>query len=324
MSTRSNSTMLLENENGIYRLPDFLIIGAMRSGTTSLYNYLARHPELFLVSMRGSKEPQFFSYYGESYSPHSSSIMANAWTLGDYIDLSRKAGPKQLIGDASTSYLYRYRQTISTIKKLYGPFASKLKIIAILRNPIERAWSIYMLKKQGGDWQRPMLDIAREFEKESCKDCYYNFISSGMYYDQIKAYKETFSGTKLFLFDEFKIEPESIVEQCLDHLNVANTKIPPQVGTIYNFSGIPRNRIVAPLYDFLFKKNRAKSMLKSLMPLQVRYSVKRILGSKVVKKIEIPAEVRQYLQPLFRENVLKCMEFFKSEKQVEMISRWIE
>jgi hypothetical protein len=316
--------MLLENTDGIIRLPDFLIIGAMRSGTTSLFNYLSEHPELFLVSMPGSKEPQFFSYFGESYSPHSPSIRANPWTLSDYIELSRSAGRKQLIGDVSTSYLYRYRQSIATIKKVYGSFASKLKIIAILRNPIERAWSIYMLKIQGGDWHQPVLDIAREFEKDCSQDNYYNFISSGMYYDQIKAYQEAFSEAKFFLFDELEAEPSTVVKQCLSHLNVVNAKVPRQVGTIYNYSGIPRNKFVTPLYDFLFKKNRIKSVLKTLIPLRIRYSMKRIIGSKVTKKGEIPTEVKKYLQPLFRENILRCLELFKNETQVKMMRRWVE
>jgi hypothetical protein len=316
--------MLVENANGTFRLPDFLIIGAMRCGTTSLFNYLAMHPELFLVSMRGSKEPQFFSYFGESYSPHPSSIKANAWTLSDYIELSQNARPKQLIGDVSTSYLYRYRQSIEAIKKVYGSFASRLKIIAILRNPIERAWSIYMLKKQGGDWNRPMLDLAREFQKDRSQDCYWNFISSGMYYEQIKAYKETFSDTKFFLFDEFKTDSESIVKQCLTHLDVVSSEVVKHVGTVHNFSGIPRNRFVSPLYGFLFKKNRAKTMLKSMIPIQTRYSMKRILGSKIVKKAIMPIEVRHYLKTVFRENILKSMKLFNDEKQIGMMSKWVE
>jgi hypothetical protein len=315
--------MLLENAYDTIRLPDFLIIGAMRSGTTSLFNYLAGHPELFLVSMRGSKEPQFFSYFGESYSPHPLSIRGDAWALSDYIELSRNAEPKQLIGDISTSYLYRYRQSIDNIKRIYGSFVFKLKIIAILRNPIERAWSIYMLKKQGGEWQRPMLDIAREFENDCSQDNYWNFISSGMYYDQIMAYKETFPDIKLFIFDELKLDAASLVKQCLSYLNLANTKIPRQVGIIHNFSGTPRNRFVRPLYEFLYQKNLAKSMLKCMMPIKMRYSVKRILGSKIVKKAEMPLEVRQYLRSVFKENILRCMELFKNEKQIEMMSKWI-
>jgi len=162
---------VLHNDRKV-TLPDFLIVGAMRSGTTSLYVYLNNHRAIFMPSL---KEPQFFSYLGEKCSPHPPEIRSTPWNLEDYVRLFKHARPGQIIGEASTSYLYIYQRTQKNIMAIYGEQVTNLKIIGILRNPIERAWSIYTLKKQGGGWKKDFFTIAREFEIEGSQYQYYNF-----------------------------------------------------------------------------------------------------------------------------------------------------
>ncbi len=127
--------MKVVSDNQTLVLPDFLILGAMRSGTTSLYHYLKQHPEIFMPSL---KEPHFFSYFGKPVSPLPSYIRSARWNLEDYLTLFESAMNGQLIGEASVSYLYYYRETIENIKRVYRDNYSQLKCIAILRNPVER------------------------------------------------------------------------------------------------------------------------------------------------------------------------------------------
>ncbi|MFO7870641.1 MAG: sulfotransferase [Kiritimatiellia bacterium] len=126
------------------RLPDFMIIGAPRSGTSSLYFHLRRHPEIFMPEL---KEPLFFNNFGKEVSPIRS---RSPWTLEDYAELFRPASEEQLVGEASALYLCAYRDTINSIKEVYGDKYRDLGIIAILRNPVERAWSGYLLLKRRG------------------------------------------------------------------------------------------------------------------------------------------------------------------------------
>src|SRR3989338_1474119 len=94
------------------RLPDFFIVGAAKSATTSLYAYLRQHPDIFMPAW---KEPMFFSY-GET--PLNTRLPAK--NLYKYARMFAPAQPHQLMGEASTTYLYRHVESIRNIKKAYG------------------------------------------------------------------------------------------------------------------------------------------------------------------------------------------------------------
>jgi hypothetical protein len=106
--------------------PDFLIVGAARSGTTSLYRYLRQHPDVFLPDF---KEPDFFV---------TEESARGVRTLAEYERLFRGATQKA-IGEASVGYLpdpgaaRRIRETL-------GPGT---RIVALLRDPVEAAWSLW-------------------------------------------------------------------------------------------------------------------------------------------------------------------------------------
>ena len=102
--------MKISYENQNIDLPDFLIVGAARSGTSSLYFYLREHPEIFMPEF---KEPHFFSFLGKE-SPHPG--RRQPWNVADYSELISPADPGQLLGEASTSYLYYFDESIGNIK----------------------------------------------------------------------------------------------------------------------------------------------------------------------------------------------------------------
>jgi len=101
------------------QLPDFFILGAEKSGTTSLYYYLNQHPDIFFPEI---KEPGYFSYVVEKprtflYKEVDWSIVVD--NLDDYGKLYEPALPGQLRGDASTVYLYDYKTVIDQISAKY-------------------------------------------------------------------------------------------------------------------------------------------------------------------------------------------------------------
>lgn len=302
-------------------LPDFLIVGAMRSGTTSLYNYLVRHPSIYMPNL---KEPQFFSYYGETYSPHPPHIRAEPWNLIDYCKLFQGAKPGQVIGEASTSYLYRYHETVENIRLIYGSNAKNIKIIGVLRNPIERAWSIYMLKRQGGDWDQPFFSIAKEFQKSENRSQYYNFIESGKYSKQVSYFQNFFPKTKFFLFEEFTMNPSRVVKEILSFLDIKNLLIPSNVGKVYNYSGVPLSKAIAPIYNFLFQKNKIKKALKPLMPEKYRIAIKAAIGKMISKKKMIPDYEKAYLSSVFLEDIKMLSNVIKNSRQKAIIEKWLD
>ena len=113
------------------KLPDFLLVGAAKSGTTTLYRYFKLHPEIYV----GVKEPHFFSLQGKEPSfTETRYIKGKVWELSYYLNLFKEAKDYQKIGDCSPSYLSAYNQSIGYIKKIYGEKYKNIKILIILRN----------------------------------------------------------------------------------------------------------------------------------------------------------------------------------------------
>jgi len=122
------------------KLPNFLIVGAPKCGTTSLYYYLKQHPDIFMPTM---KEPRFFLSETMNF-PHQGiddrrvdkMIIKN---LDDYKKIYLEADQEKARGDASAGNLYFYKKVIPGIKAYLGD----PKIIISLRNPLDRAFSNY-------------------------------------------------------------------------------------------------------------------------------------------------------------------------------------
>ena len=115
---------------------DFFIVGAPKSGTTSLYHYLASHPDIFMSS---KKEPNYFSKseikQQELYYP-----IDELDSFSDYKILFSGSKEGQILGESSVSYLF-YPEVASKLHE----HNSSAKIIILLRNPIERAFSHYLM-----------------------------------------------------------------------------------------------------------------------------------------------------------------------------------
>src|ERR1700753_3266246 len=136
-------------------LPNFLIVGAAKSGTTSLFHYLKQHPDIFLPEF---KEPHFFV----------SALVKNkvySWIeeKQEYENLFAGASAYHKRGEASVTYLYYYKIAIPNILSLLG---RSTKIIVILRNPVERALSAYNYTyKNNPSENNPSFEKALEFEQ---------------------------------------------------------------------------------------------------------------------------------------------------------------
>ena len=150
-------------------MPNFLIIGAMKSGTTALYYYLEQHPDIYMSPV---KEPNFFS-------SHKQENAADTVTeFGIYRQLFSGGSGKKAIGEASHSYLYE-PGAAAEIRR-YIPEA---KLIAILRNPIERAYSHFLHMVRSGT--EPLDDFARALQEDVVgihkERAFQDYIGRGLY-----------------------------------------------------------------------------------------------------------------------------------------------
>ena len=122
------------------RNPQFIVAGTARAGTTSLNSYLIQHPEIFLPIV---KEPCFFTFAGEKIDYKNGKFAFALTDIDDYSKLYKKAQQSQITGDISTPYLYLHEKTIRNIKRFHDDPES-IKVIIVLRDPVDRAYSQYL------------------------------------------------------------------------------------------------------------------------------------------------------------------------------------
>ena len=287
------------------KLPNFLIVGAAKAGTTSLYYYLKEHPEIYMSPI---KEPKFitsnflkFPFKGIGDDLVEKNIIKN---FESYQKLFLGVKNEKAIGEASADNLYYYKKSINYIKKILG----EVKIIIILRNPIDRAFSAYShLMRDNREFLtfEDALNQEENRKKENWEFIWY-YKDVGFYYNQVKAYLENFSEVKVYLYDDLKKDPLSLVQDIYRFLEVDDSFIPKSVGEKFNVSGIPKNKF---LHEFLTTPNIIKSTMKPLVKLILPKRTRQRFINKVLqrnfKKPQIDPSTKQYLLNLYKEDIVE-------------------
>jgi hypothetical protein len=301
--------------------PNFLIVGAMKSGTTSLYRYLRHHPQ---VTMTTIKEPRFFSFMGESQNAFQAVLQKRNWTFktinhtADYLALFPQ--DNNAMGDASPQYLYLHEKTIPNIQAFYGRDYNKLKIIIILRNPVERAYSDYMMWLSNGMVQEPfeyfLFDHVTNYDvtKLPLKP-FMNWVDIGFYYQQVAHYMRYFPHTKVFLFDELKENTPQLLMQLFEFIEVDPHAFIPNITRQYNISGKPRNRYIHALFYY---ENILRTCLETVLPAHVYYNLVERIRQLNLKPITMKQNTRHYLQGIYHDDLVKLQDLIQRD-----LSDWL-
>lgn len=285
-------------------LPNFLLVGAAKSGTTSIYNYLKMHPEVFLPRL---KEPYFltgkkFEYVNKN-GGHYGHGNGFVYSFNEYKKLFVGSENYKCIGECSTGYLYFHNESIQNIKT----YLNKPKIIIVLRNPIDRAYSNYLHHVRDG-YEKLTFEEALANEKNR-EDWWwgYQFRRAGLYYKQVKDYLDNFE-CKIILFDDLISDKTKTMYEVFDFLEVE--KIDISDDTIYNKSGIVKNNLKGIIFNKIRKNNSYfKKILTKIAPTQ--------LYEKVIEKL--------YYDNLYKPKIknktrLELLEFFKTDiKKLELL-----
>jgi len=279
-------------------LPNFVIAGAARCGTTSLYYYLKQHPDIGFPS---KKEPKYFSSLGLQF-PHrgpgdqtvDQSVVRD---FSDYQKLFDGLGMFTRIGEASSDYLYHHRYSAQEMRRVLGD----IPIILCLRDPVERAYSAYNNLVRD---QRETLEFAEALAAEDSRiadnwDWMWAYKAGGLYAEQVAAFQQMFSRVKVVLFEDLKRDPQAIVWELFDFLGVDPDQAV-DTGTRYSHSGKAKNRLVA----FLSRRDNplAFALRKIALKLVPRSLLERV-ASRSLEKDEMGDEVREELRSFFRGDV---------------------
>ncbi|SCZ67291.1 sulfotransferase family protein [Thiohalomonas denitrificans] len=278
--------------------PNFLVIGAPKCGTTSLYYYLRQHPDVYLPVQ---KELHYFSFANlreNANGPGDEQILSSLCASSDEYNKHYAAvGSEQSIGDISPSYLYYGVQ--ENIRRELGA----VKIVVMLRNPIDKAYSQYMHLVRDQRETLPFYEalLAEESRIEQRWSDIWRYAESSLYADRLQAYMDCFGyeNVHVIIFDEFINDSQSVMVSLFEFLNI-DKDVPIDTEKTYNRTGKARSIVVA---NFLNRPNLIKSFVKTITPDAWRIALRlKIMDSNTAEKKEIDSRSLEYLREYFKQD----------------------
>ena len=270
------------------RLPSFIVIGAARSGTTALHRFLRQHPGIFMCR---NKEPNFFAFEGEPLDyrgPGAEFVNNSVASLEAYQALFEDAPEGAAIGEASPLYLFSPRAPSRIHARV--PDA---RLIAILRNPVEQAYSHYLYARK--EMIEPEADFLRALDAQTDRRAahwqpLFQYVEFARYNFQLRRYFEHFSRAqlKLFLYEDFVADPLRVTREIFGFVGVDDT-FTPDVTERSNEGGIPRSAL---LQAVVMRPNVASKLAGALLPEGARRRIRDAISRANVKRDEMSAQAR--------------------------------
>lgn len=286
------------------RMPDFLIIGAFKCGTSSLVDYLGQHPDVYLPWLQ---EPNFFAYDpddpgGEQAGSRPEIERAvyqrhRTRTREQYAALFEEAPEGALVGECSPEYL-RSRECCGRI----AAALPDVKLIAILRDPAERAYSDYQAFVRDGLEHESFLTA---IERQPSLEPGHQYVCTGFYGQQLAPFLDAFprEHIRVLLTEELRSSGEQVLRDTTRWLG-ADPSWDPDLRLTRNISGRPRNAAVATAYRL---RRRLRPYVKPVIPSWVQAPVDTALARGLVRE-PLPPQARQRLVDLYREDVLRLQD----------------
>jgi hypothetical protein len=224
---------------GRRRWPNLFLVGAAKAGTTSLYEQLARHPAIYMSPM---KEPHYFSRIRPA--PERKAFFPHVADEDEYLALFRGATTEELLGEASTSYLWD-QHAAERIKGM----VPEARILIMLRDPVERAYSQYWNDVREGIERRSFLDALLEEERSGAGEWGVSslHIDCGRYAEQVERYLDRFGARVHVLFFEDFVGNEAHSIAAVHSFLGLRTSASGAAPRRMNPSALPRNRLSAAL-----------------------------------------------------------------------------
>ena len=287
-------------------MPNFFVIGAAKSGTTTLHNYLNQHPEIYMSPL---KEPEFFCHDGQCHSPITN--------LEDYLALFQEVSDEIAIGESSAAYMGLSEVAAKNIQH-YIPNA---KLIAILREPADALYSNYLMMhgnqlNDGSSVQKICDGFAHMVENKRS-----GLINHRYYYQKLQPYLSRFGREqiKICLFEDLKTDPNGLLKEIFQFLGV-DEKFVVDTSIHHNKGGVPKNKL---LYDLTTNLASNQTLLRRLTPKGLHKPLQKAFSGlknrNLAKSPQLTPEIRKQLIELYCEDILKLQVLISRD-----LSKWLE
>ncbi len=285
-------------------LPNFMCIGAAKSGTTSLYDILRQHSDVYLPSF---KEPHFFDI---------PSVYENGleWYEKTYFSGAKE---EKWIGDFTPTYLF----DSDAPKRIFDSLGKDVIFIVILRNPVDRAYSHYLHSKRDEHEKLSFFDALKNEEKRADKEDYLSYlrmsyISQGMYHKMLNRYFKFFSKENFLILnfeEEFIAERERTMNKIYNFLTLKKEDI------IFDLSSNKASRARFIWLKRIMKKTGWwRGVIKSLIPsLKIRQIIKNRIQMANIRTFIPPKlskkEKQHIYNSYFKEDVHQLEELLSKQ-----------
>lgn len=276
-------------------LPNFIIIGAPKAGSHSLYDYLRKHPQIFMPAI---KEPRFFSYRGQS----DNRLKYPIFTLEEYEALYDKVRDEKAIGEASAIYFW----TQDTPRRIHE-LLPDVKLIVSLREPVQRIFSIYHMnmRSRGANEGMGFIEALHSDPMLQRK-----------YHECLAPYFELFprENIKVLIFEDMVKDIPGTLRDIYGFLGVDQDFLPNL--KVSNPGGVPRSKA---LHRFM-SNPRLRSYARALFPESMIEGLKEVRNKNLVKeKMVLTPEERELGYQFFEEDIRRTQELIGVD-----LSRWLK
>lgn len=294
--------------------PTFLIIGAARSGTTALYDLVRQHPRVFMSAI---KEPNYFAFEGEPLDwrgPGKEFVNNSVARWEDYCALFAPAAEGMARGEASPLYLWA-PQAARRIKARLPD----VKMVAVLRNPVEQAFSHYLYARAQMIEPLDSFEAALEAEPQRLRDHWqplFQYSSFPRYGEQLERFYAEFPEDRLqiFLYEDYRSDPAAMLRRIFGFIGVED-RFEPDFTRETNMGGQPRH---AWLQALVMRPNPVASLAALVVPPDARRAIRDMVSRRNLARDAMPARARALLVERLSDDISRLQRLLKRD-----LSHWM-
>ncbi|MEQ8381539.1 MAG: sulfotransferase [Coleofasciculus sp. A1-SPW-01] len=272
------------------RHPNFIVVGAHKAATTSIHNYLRQHPDIYLISNKGSDRL--------SRKPYINSLE----DAEEYLAQFQGATTQKVLGEVSSVYLHG-NGVASRIQHLFP----SIKIIAVLRNPAERTYSHilwagnnYFTTREIKDFDSVVLSIFFNQEK---------FRKPSFYYQNLKKYFNVFDKEqiKILLYDDLVHDKQKFFKELLTFIGV-DSNFEFDLKQRYHKGTLKIDNSSRKILQIIQSQNNIKFFLKSILK-PILPQIKTFLEKSQEKPLPpLSKRVRTEILDFYRDDIIQLQE----------------